>query len=367
MARPWEEVEVPDELKNGGITPPFVQWVNAGQALRPRQEKGGWFMPDRWDEAIPGQFATLHTSNGNAESGVYAADLSFVPIATRFHWVNALGEVLPGYQDGARGWLQVLALLPGEDGKVFWGVITVKGIASRDLGRIIREHQKAALEVKGQGWMFWLRVKAGEQRMVGERKRSLVTTIEPAGELRPEEDFIGRGLVQAVVEQRDFIRDWRDGEVITGWPEPVDPAIAYAHRASGGSTGRASEPGVSPQTELHGAVRSTPASGVPVAAEGPRPTQGAGHTRNGVGRMAFKEGGVYLLEAMRMRVKTRKYGEVSLQDLAYRHKDIEALRWLAEKSRDARLRLAAQRVLRHLATLSKANGAAATEAAATAA
>ncbi len=373
MTRPWEGIQVPDDLKNGGVTPPFVQWVNAGQALQPRQDRGGWFMPERWDVAIPGEFATLYTSQGNSESGVYAQELAFVPVAQRFHWVNALGEILPGYQDGARGWLQVLALLPGEDGGVFWGVITVKGIASRDLGRIIREHQNAAADVRGQGWMFWLRAKAGEQRMVGERKRSLVTTIEPAGELRPEEDFIGRGLVQAIIEWRDFIRDWRSGEVITEWPERIDQATAYAHRAGGvngnGTTGDASKPTSSvPSSKPEPvAVTATSAPGgsagtivtpdAPVTTEEARPPAWT-DKRNGHDNGHGDEG-MSLLEAMHTRVKSRKYGEVSLQDLAYKHRDTKALQWLAEKSQNARLRLAAQRVLRHLATLNTAaNGAA---------
>ena len=373
MKRPWESIEIPDELKNGGVMPPFVQWVNAGQALQPRQDRGGWFMPDRWDVAIKGVYVTLYTSSGNTASGIYAQELAFVPVAQRFHWVNSLGEILPGYQDGARGWLQVLALLPGEDGSVFWGVITVKGIASRDLGYNIREHQKAAAEVRGQGWMFWLRVKAGEQRMVGERKRSLVTTIEPAGEFRPEEDFIGRGLVQAVLEWRDFIRDWRDGEVITEWPEPVDQATAYTD--GGGSTGNASKPtstpvpknpepkpepvAAGPASKPNGAVRTAVAPDAPVVAEEVRPPTWAGKARNGKARNGHdQDEGISLLEAMHTRVRTQKYGEVSLQDLAYKYKDMQALRWMAEKSQNVRLRAAAQRVLRHLATLNTvANGA----------
>ena len=126
---------------------PFVQYVNDGNTLTPAEPTGGFAITADQVEVLGAtpHGATEHTltfSTGESD-GVFFTDwLRFAPLATRFAWVKD-GNRLDTFVPGARGKLQALGYVETETGFAGPVMLTVKGMASKDLSQALREHRQA--------------------------------------------------------------------------------------------------------------------------------------------------------------------------------------------------------------------------------
>ena len=106
---------------------PFIQYVNDGSTLDPREATGGFAMSAEQAELLKAtpHGAVEHTlifSTGESEAVFFTDWLRFVPLATRFAWVKD-GNRLGGFVDGARGKLQALGYVetcPGRKARPFY-------------------------------------------------------------------------------------------------------------------------------------------------------------------------------------------------------------------------------------------------------
>jgi len=181
---------------------PFIQWVNNGGSVEPRAERGGFACPTGQEVSIPGIDARLHHRNGEYTEVIFAQELSAAVFKTRFAWIKD-GVRIANYTRGARGKLQVLVYVRGENGTAAVGpvMLTFTGIPSRQFGQLRKQFAAAvrkATKGKAPAYAFWMRLKAGEVEMVGQSQKSPITTIELAADLDPDRDYIGDALVDSI-------------------------------------------------------------------------------------------------------------------------------------------------------------------------
>lgn len=203
-----QELEVPAELRQY-IGYPFVQWVNRGDSLMPRQARGGFAAPVDQGIALAGEYAELIHPDGNVTPVIYSDSLAFIPVAKRFGWL--LDEaVIPNYVEGARGKLQVLSWVRTEDGPVGPVVLTLRGLAGKAMNSVLREHSKQvkANAAGAEPWFFWANAVAGKPRLAGSKQKSIITPVE-YDDSQPLE-FIGKDLYSLIVSMADEIASWRN-------------------------------------------------------------------------------------------------------------------------------------------------------------
>ena len=194
---------------------PFIQYVNDGSTLDPREATGGFAMSAEQTELLKAtpHGAVEHTlifSTGESESVFFTDWLRFVPLATRFAWVkddNRLG----GFVDGARGKLQALGYVETENGYAGPAMLTVKGMASKDLAQALREHRKAvrkATQGKAPSAFFALLLHAGEPAMRGTKQKSRATPIVRSNEFDPDVDYVGDDLADIIEAEWELYKQW---------------------------------------------------------------------------------------------------------------------------------------------------------------
>lgn len=219
---PWdkdlEEVEVPEFLVEGPQFP-FIQWVNQGRNLTPPQQRGGFATPIDQEVNIDGDYAELVHSNGDTTEVIYTQRLTILPIATRFSWVK--DGFRTEYVPGARGKLQVLAFVQASQGIVGPVLVTLTGMASRDMSKALREHRNTVHKLTKsrsvQPWMFWLTLCAGRPQMTGQKQRSIYTPVGRCQDVTPH-DYAGREVIVQVVSMAEEVKAWKDA-----WKETPKP------------------------------------------------------------------------------------------------------------------------------------------------
>jgi hypothetical protein len=76
------------EHADEAISYQFIQWVNNGDSLEPRSDKGGFACPVDQDIPIPGKAARIHHRGGSTTDVIFIQELSVAILRTRFAWVE---------------------------------------------------------------------------------------------------------------------------------------------------------------------------------------------------------------------------------------------------------------------------------------
>ncbi len=194
---------------------PFIQYVNDGGTLDPREATGGFGMTLEQAEALGAAPLgasphTLHFSNGESNPGYFTAWLRFAPLATRFAWTKD-GNRVETFVAGARGKLQVLGYVETDAGFRGPVMLTVKGMASKDLAVALREHRQAvrkATEGQAPSAFFGLLLHAGAPTLRGAKQQSRATPILRAADFDPDRDYVGDELADAIEAELETTRQW---------------------------------------------------------------------------------------------------------------------------------------------------------------
>ncbi len=194
---------------------PFIQYVNDGSTLTPHQPTGGFAMAaDQTDVlgAAP-HGATEHTltfSNGAYEAVHFTDWLRFAPLVTRFAWIKD-GNRLDTYVPGARGKLQALGYVETEQGFAGPVMLTVKGMASKDLSQALREHRQAvrkATQGQAPSPFFSVLLHAGEPTLRGTKQKSRATPIVRDSGFDPDRDYVGDALADIIEAEWETYKQW---------------------------------------------------------------------------------------------------------------------------------------------------------------
>lgn len=169
---------------------PFIQWVNNGGALEPRNanDVGGFAQP--LDQAqilgahIPGEVRALHHRGGDATDVVFTTELAAAVLATRFSWIKD-GNMLADYTPGARGKLQALVITRDADGNAIGpAMLTFTGLAGRQFSEALNAHRESVrMATAGEVpvYAFFGVYRSGAVEIVGNGKKSPITTIDYGG------------------------------------------------------------------------------------------------------------------------------------------------------------------------------------------
>jgi hypothetical protein len=211
--KPWEDVLIPDEMRSEASYP-VVQWINQPFRLRPPQENGGFFVARKYGGVeLPGGVEAQY----HDDPGTFATNLTACLLAIRVAWVKqeAGAEIrLSGYEDGARKRVECLMLLRDEaTGHVVGPVkLTTVGTANKELTVNYRALASTAKAAGAEPWMFWVGLRAGETRQVGDHG----VTMTPIAVDVPEADaldgaFVGKDVLEnAIFPLSDDLAEWRD-------------------------------------------------------------------------------------------------------------------------------------------------------------
>lgn len=213
----------------------YIQWLNDGQALDPRQQSGGFFLPHDQpifeqrglapeDVALPGIPAVRHFKSGSKVEGVFAPYLDLAVTVNRFRWEKGRGTEkeyiynapYPGI--GWRGKTQILALAQG--GKQPFYLLTFSGWPGTHFLEALAKHEtqvKADLAQAGDttsrppAWVFFGRYVGGDQEMVGNGQKSTITriTYDPAG-FSLDDRYIGDQLAEIVEGEITTLIEWQN-------------------------------------------------------------------------------------------------------------------------------------------------------------
>ena len=187
---------------------PFIQYVNDGSTLTPAEPTGGFAMAADQVEVLGAapHGATEHTltfSNGAYEAVHFTDWLRFAPLVTRFAWIKD-GNRLDTYVPGARGKLQALGYVETEQGFAGPVMLTVKGMASKDLSQALREHRQAvrkATQGQAPSPFFSILLHAGKPTLRGAKQKSRATPIVRDSGFDPDRDYVGDALADAVAKR----------------------------------------------------------------------------------------------------------------------------------------------------------------------
>lgn len=238
---------------------PFIQYVNDGGTLDPREPTGGFAMPTDQVESVGAapQGAVEHTlifSTGEREQVCFTDRVRYVPLTTRFAWVKD-GNRLGSYVDGARGKLQVLGYVATADGFAGPVMLTVKGLASKDLAQALRDHRQAvrkATQGQAPSAFFALHLYAGETTLRGTKQKSRATPIVRATDFDPDKDYVGDALADIIEAEWEMYKQWAAAWQHTPGPNgdgELAGADAPAAEDDAGVTGDASRANAAPAAE----------------------------------------------------------------------------------------------------------------------
>jgi hypothetical protein len=194
---------------------PFIQYVNDGDSLEPREASGGFAMATDQVEmlgAAPNGAAlhALHFRNGETNDVYFTPWLRFVPLVTRFAWIKD-GNRLDSFVPGARGKLQALGYVETEQGFAGPVLLTSKGMASKDLSEALREHRQAvrkATQGKAPSVFFALLLHAGESTLRGSKQKSRATPILRSDDFDPDRDYVGDALADSIEAEWETYKRW---------------------------------------------------------------------------------------------------------------------------------------------------------------
>lgn len=212
---------------------PFIQWVNNGQALDPREMQGGFAMPEEQMELAKNYpaGAVMHNlffkQGGDPTAVAYSPTVTVAVLATRFAWVQG-GDFVPAYVKGARGKLQALCVIGGEvanEGQTaFVAVLTFTGKSGQAFSEALKAHRQRVAKAtakagqKAPASIFYATYQAGTPRLEGQgTEQSLVTPVELApGEFDPDTAYIGEAALALV--DWNAVEEWRKA-----WENPKGP------------------------------------------------------------------------------------------------------------------------------------------------
>jgi len=254
-----------------GLAYPFVQWINNGKDVDPRQATGGWFMPEEslnLFDAMPvgAEAAEMNFSTGDTSIGVFAQALTIAPLQSRFAWARTENdrEVLSrSYVEGARGKLQVLGYVLTERGYKGPIFITVKGTVSGDVIEALKAHrERVRLATKGApSPYFGMVLQAGEPVRRGKKgQQSLVTPITLDEDFDPDAAYVGDMIADEIEARWDEFKEWQ-GKWADGLSGAADSEPDFGPEADENSapvtrsTGPARKPTTPPVDAEIGAAR----------------------------------------------------------------------------------------------------------------
>ena len=194
---------------------PFIQYVNDGSTLTPAEPTGGFAMAADQVEVLGAapHGATEHTltfSNGAYEAVHFTDWLRFAPLVTRFAWIKD-GNRLDTYVPGARGKLQALGYVETEQGFAGPVMLTVKGMASKDLSQALREHRQAvrkATQGQAPSPFFSILLHAGKPTLRGAKQKSRATPIVRDSGFDPDRDYVGDALADIIEAEWETTKQW---------------------------------------------------------------------------------------------------------------------------------------------------------------
>ncbi len=200
------------------VSYPFIQWINDGGIISPRQHSGGFAMPES-EAAIAGDhpkgasraMARFRTAD---ESVFFTQQIRAAVLAVQFAWVKD-GIVIPSYVEGARGKARALSLVEGESGS-FLAIMTFSGLASRDFLNAYKEHRARvrkgtrAAGKEAPASIFYLTMRAGESQRMSQG--SIRTPIVLSGDFDPDRDYIGDQALRDI--NWDEVRAWETRTVV---------------------------------------------------------------------------------------------------------------------------------------------------------
>ena len=184
---------------------PFIQWVNDGATLEPRSPIGGFAQPIEQAQilgvSIPGEMRVIHHRGGDKTDAVFATELQFAVLATRFAWLKD-GQRVATYQSGARGKLQCLGVARDMNGNATpLTILTFSGLVGEQFATALRAHKMAVRVATGNSapsYAFYGLYSSGEVQAVGASQQSNITTIDYHKDFDPDQAYIGDAVLDAL-------------------------------------------------------------------------------------------------------------------------------------------------------------------------
>ena len=239
-----------------GASYPFIQFMSNGNLMEPSQSHGKFAITEEQmlalangaeKDAIPQKAEPLELvfrkdKGKQKRVPAYAMDgLVVVPVLTRFAWMKD-GFRLPGYVEKSHGKLQLLCYVANGSSQ-FIGplMLTVSGLASKDLKNALREHRttvRKATQGKAPAYAFSMLLTVGATIMRGSQQQSRACPIvldqdwETALVENPDNYYIGDDLADEIESRWEEFKAWADtwsksgpngdGEVVESADESPD-------------------------------------------------------------------------------------------------------------------------------------------------
>ena len=245
------------KFDEGEASYPFVQFMSRGALMSPAQPHGKFAMTEeqvfalangaKKDTAIPQSAEPLELvfNNGNRTPAYVADGLVVVPILTRFAWIKD-GFRLPGYTKGAHGKLQLLCyVVNNADGFIGPLMLTVSGLASKDLKNALREHGntvRKATQGQAPAYAFSMLLTVGDPVMRGSQQQSRACPIildkdwETGLVENPDSYYIGDELADEIEGHQEEFKAWAaawsksgpngDGEIAGAAEHKPSPVVS---------------------------------------------------------------------------------------------------------------------------------------------
>lgn len=210
---PWRSVQVPPELQ-GMPGYPVIQWLNDLSDLRCDCDKsrGGAFLPARYGEyplsgGVPASY--------NDDDGLYFPEMRVAVLATRWRWVRPREGDIPElpvkvYQADQNYRKRVQALVVFPDTPTIF-VFTSIGSANKSFTRAVKTLQTIAQSAGAHPWMFWVKVRAGARQKLGKQQgKTSPIEVELPDAQALADAYIGDRMVEFVTSRAAEIARWRD-------------------------------------------------------------------------------------------------------------------------------------------------------------
>jgi len=222
----WQDrtYQNPDE---GGAQYPFVQWVNDGGQLDPRNPRGGFAMPEDQVEMLGtypagAEVRNLVFRNGENTTVFFTEWMTVVVLGIRFCWIGQDGNRVSSYVEGARSKLQALCLMRDVEGRLVGPVmLTFRGIPGKYFAEVYKQHRarvNKATRCKAPAYAFVMRIAAGAPVMAGSHQKSLVTPVILVDDFDPELNYVGDNVLDTM-DNSDFwakVNAWRKAWAVPG-------------------------------------------------------------------------------------------------------------------------------------------------------
>lgn len=220
----WKDREY-QYTDEGGASFPFIQWINDGSQLDPRNPRGGFAMPEEQMEDLGAYPAgadvrALTFRNGESTTVFFTEQMEVVVLATRFCWLKD-GNRVSTYVPGARSKLQALCLMRGDTGFAGPMMLTFRGIPGKHFAEAYKKHRarvRKATKGAAPSYAFVMRIAAGEPTMVGSRQQSRITPVVLADDFDPDASYVGDAVLDNF-DNKEFwaeVKAWREAWAIPG-------------------------------------------------------------------------------------------------------------------------------------------------------